>query len=516
VPSDFSLETTSLTGGPAEIQTEASGGVYPVVYTLWRAGTYDVYVESDGVNIDGSPFELVVWDNVVHGSTSYADGQGLIGGVAGTEFSFTVQAMDERSYDVQTVTIDSDVVDETLEIHSFTCLDATVGSSSDVTFELFATTLTTDNNDFSFTIDEDATSDELKTALENLPLIHKVEVSIDGDGSLCGNNLVSITFVEMSYELPDTTVVSFSAGGSIEPVQLSGLNTFSNVNVDQQGETASRKSVWQVICSQSSGNVEIGVTSSSRGTQSLTLSHDTDLTVLSNSLSNLAASHGDVTAFSPRNATMLCDSSIPVYLVFHSAGSDLNLESSDLELSKVVEGVIPVSGTFTLTFKEKTTSPIPYDASAEEMQNALEALDTIGQVSVGLDLLKTSDSTSASLGAFRIWTVSFDGEMSWPMNIGSQPKLVPDTSSLSNPSTQSVLALPRVRVTHTEFGNTGNPRRDGTDNPEITIVSLENCTFNQCDNPDTSVRREFSTSNGTISVRVFSLTFVFRTCSNNI
>ena len=70
------------------------------------------------------------------------------------------------------------------------------------------------------------------------------------------------------------------------------------------------------------------------------------------------------------------------------------------------------SGTFTLTFKGQTTAPLPFDASAEEVQSALEALSSIGAGNVAVN------------GGYE---VTFEGALAG----SEQPPLTADGSSLA-------------------------------------------------------------------------------------
>ncbi len=90
-------------------------------------------------------------------------------------------------------------------------------------------------------------------------------------------------------------------------------------------------------------------------------------------------------------------------------------------------------GHFTLTFRGKTTVPIPYNAKAVDLQSKLEALPTIGKGNI--KLVMYSPQACTDYGAS--WTIEF------LQNFGSLPKFVPDKRKLlfSNSLSQSTLTV---------------------------------------------------------------------------
>ena len=68
------------------------------------------------------------------------------------------------------------------------------------------------------------------------------------------------------------------------------------------------------------------------------------------------------------------------------------------ELQKVTLGELTIGGTFTLSFQGQTTAPLPYNATAEEVQSALQALSTIG-------------SDEISVSGFRPYQLLFSGDL---------------------------------------------------------------------------------------------------------
>ena len=133
-----------------------------------------------------------------------------------------------------------------------------------------------------------------------------------------------------------------------------------------------------------------------------------------------------------------------------------------------VDGVHPVWGTFTLSFNDWTTDPIRADASADDFRGALEALPSIGDVTVFkttvgqcLDQLDRQIFPNAS--RLSVWEVHFDGRCAisgWdfcPDTLGDVMALEADSSGLMyDLSPYERQAAPYVRVTEAIKGTTGN------------------------------------------------------------
>ena len=75
-------------------------------------------------------------------------------------------------------------------------------------------------------------------------------------------------------------------------------------------------------------------------------------------------------------------------------------------------------GTFTLTFRGKTTTRIPYNANAAALESALNALPTISSVTIVMFSVQACTDVGAS------WTVEFT------QDFGKLPLMIPDSSRL--------------------------------------------------------------------------------------
>lgn len=95
------------------------------------------------------------------------------------------------------------------------------------------------------------------------------------------------------------------------------------------------------------------------------------------------------------------------------------------EVQRIILSPAPYGGTFTLTFDGETTGAIPYNATAEELKEALWALSGITPD----DPDTTDDESDIDVtGASPVWTVSFKGLLT-----GDQPEMTGDASGLLVP-----------------------------------------------------------------------------------
>jgi hypothetical protein len=95
------------------------------------------------------------------------------------------------------------------------------------------------------------------------------------------------------------------------------------------------------------------------------------------------------------------------------------------EVQRITLDPAPYGGTFTLTFNTKTTGAIPYNATADELKDALCALDNITADDPDTD---ADESDIDVTGTSPVWTVSFKGLLT-----GNQPAMTGDASGLMVP-----------------------------------------------------------------------------------
>ena len=97
----------------------------------------------------------------------------------------------------------------------------------------------------------------------------------------------------------------------------------------------------------------------------------------------------------------------------------------------------PTAGTFQLAFDGQTTAPVPFDATAAQIETALAGLSNVG--ASGVRLLGQRFAPGASV------TVTFAG----PLSVGAQPVI-----SLAG-STLTGAGSPTVELAHTVTGAVG-------------------------------------------------------------
>jgi hypothetical protein len=94
------------------------------------------------------------------------------------------------------------------------------------------------------------------------------------------------------------------------------------------------------------------------------------------------------------------------------------------------------AGTFTLTFRGKTTDRIPFNAKSADLQNYIEALPTIGEGNTKIVMY----GAQACIDSGTSWTVEF------LQNFGSLPLMVPDKRKLlyTNSLTTSTITVVKL------------------------------------------------------------------------
>jgi hypothetical protein len=123
-----------------------------------------------------------------------------------------------------------------------------------------------------------------------------------------------------------------------------------------------------------------------------------------------------------------------------------------------VNGVASAWGSFSLSFEGAATGPLAFSAQAADVQSALRALGTVGEVSV----------TRAALGrdafgrAVRYaWAVTFDTPSgASPSNWGALPLLAGDVSNIVYPYVAAT--LPTFAARSAAAGSVGNGVADDT------------------------------------------------------
>ena len=156
------------------IETVPSNGIYPVKYTLWKTGVYEVSISSSNKSVSGSTYTIEVVNGAIDSSSSFIwDLESSV--VAGEQSSFFLQTRDKPSPEVQALRLSSSEWPVTSSFY----------------FPMENTT-----HQVSF----DATENELKAAIESLPSIGHVSIikeyvglRVNDDGEV--DNPVSSFFI---------------------------------------------------------------------------------------------------------------------------------------------------------------------------------------------------------------------------------------------------------------------------------------------------------------------------------
>jgi|GEM_PF-5536548 len=113
-------------------------------------------------------------------------------------------------------------------------------------------------------------------------------------------------------------------------------------------------------------------------------------------------------------------------------------EIQQLEIVGQISGGVN-GGIFTLQFKGQTTAAIPWNATAVQLQAALEALTTIGKGNVAVSLgqgnyTNTEPGAVATAEFPGVWLIEFKGTFVAGQNPPPIPLLVPNSSITGGPS----------------------------------------------------------------------------------
>ena len=85
------------------VAKQSAAGIYPVRYTLWEKGTYELSVFSAATLVSGSSYTVEVANGSPQASSSSALGIGLEVGIAGEESSVEVRIRDRRQSEIQSI-----------------------------------------------------------------------------------------------------------------------------------------------------------------------------------------------------------------------------------------------------------------------------------------------------------------------------------------------------------------------------------------------------------------------------
>ncbi|KAH9133873.1 hypothetical protein LEN26_006954, partial [Aphanomyces euteiches] len=465
---EYPPNTASLYNAPLVVSTVASGGVYPVSYTMTVAGVYTMNVTSQGLHILGSPFTLTVRDAAVDGTSSVAAGGNwysrplpidyrqinileTLPGKAGQPFTFNLQAKDARRYDVQVLRSRATIVANVQNVQQVLPL----GSSFTLSFRGSAP----------ITVSTGTTYTALASTLQNLPTIGTggVTISAATGTTVTNNQPFLVTFTQLAGPLPSLVPNANAAVTQVTPGVTSfrqEIQTFTCVAATPA--TAGSFNVYFGTPS-NTANVLATSTVSAFAAQIQTLVGSSVTVTPETATTALCAATG-VRLFIQFN---VAQGNLPALTYSLAPGATMTL-SSEKDTGGALGGIAPLWGSFTLSYAGETTLPaLPFDASAAVVASALNSLQSFDGVVVTKDVLDVStEGGNSDPQITAVWSITFT------QNVGNLTLLSVDNSGLafSNSGQQA----PAMDITKYISGINGNNRSDVLDLPSVSVTVQQN------------------------------------------
>ncbi len=185
------------------VEKRPSTGIYPVRYTLWEKGTYELSVFSASTLVSGSSYTIEVANGVPQASSSSAFGKGLKVGVAGEKSSFIVEVKDRRQSEIQSLVTSAVVIDFINEMQRLEII-SNIGEIFQIEFRGQKTS----NIEVGLSILSD-----IATALEALHTVGQVTVSSNGSSVITQGDTIDVEFL--------------TEHGNLDPMRSTGLEVIT-------------------------------------------------------------------------------------------------------------------------------------------------------------------------------------------------------------------------------------------------------------------------------------------------
>ena len=448
------------------VERQPSTGIYPVRFTLWDKGTYELSVFSGSTLVSGSSYTIEVTNGAPQASSSSAVGRGLETGVAGEESSFLVQVRDQRQSEIQSILTSAVVIDFIQEEQRLKVV-SDIGESFRIEFRGQTTSLIEVGL---------STLSDVADAIEALPTIGQVSVSSDGVSSIItkGDNI---------------DIVFLTEHGNLDLLTSTGPEIIREM---VQGEAPYRAERQSIFCNALGGYVVLSFKDSTA-----TIEFDDEIDTVASKLSALVGEPVAIVKSDDSIASICSNDAAKVVFVDFPLTLG-NLEALDVSISALepadgymtvfgngeedhgaVNGINLIMGYYRLVYEGESTIPISADASAEEVKVALDNLPSIGSVGVtkemfGLRLgMDGQNVYPGKASLFTIWTITFADDSKdgcepgfWdkcPANIGDLPSLMIDPTLLTYEigATQQQLS-PKIKIFEVKKGSTGNTIDSGS------------------------------------------------------
>ena len=445
------------------VSMEASGGLYPVRYTLWEKGIYELSVFSGTTLVSGSSYTVEVGNGSPQASSSTAFGEGLMSGVAGDELSFEVVVRDQRQSEVQSIKASGPIIEFVNEVQRLSIV-----SNSGESFQIDFRGETSEHITVGI-----STVEELEMALEKLATIGQVSVTIDGSSNVIQKgDVLDIEFL--------------TEHGSLTLISSSGQNIVSKL---LEGEAPFRAERQSFSCNADGGYVIL-----SFNDLTTTIEASDDMATFESKLSGLV---GSIVSIVVPDDTIgsVCSSSGQLifvdFLVKLGNVEAIRINFDGLENGSIViygdgeeehgavNGVSPIMGSFTISLDGMATGPIALEATADDVKTALEGLPSIGSVYVtkdvvGLRLDKDGQNlVPGTTSVFGIWSLTFADARTQGCHPGSWDKCPPNIGDVSPLTINASLhgteqqPAPAIEVIEVRRGSNGNTYDSIDEHPDI-------------------------------------------------
>ena len=469
----------------------ASRGIYPLTFTLWQTGTYSVKISNNGQDITGSPTTIFVENAPVDPTSSIAYGQGLLGGIAGEQIEITIQAKDTRQTAIQYITTSAELVDYVDEVQSIA-----VGVANGNTFELSFRGRTTG----SFTVGTSTYAD-VATELDALGTVGSYSLQTDTGADIEPTDTV-VNGATFRIKFEGSSLADGSSDANIVGPLPAIVPSSSSVEVTRiiPGDAPFRKPVQAVQCFSASSvtaSLSLNGQTVSFSTGSATLSAVANSMETTFGVGGVTMTNPDSTDASP---TAFCGSGKTILVQFDDARGAISQMTSDssavtvsvLESDGALSGIFPMWGTFTLGFKGENTTDLSFDASADEVESALEALYSIGDITVVKDVygyptagdgVTSVYASDAANYLHSTWTVFFNGTCDGnfdgvasnkcPASLGDEPVIYVNNENIQySDSAHFHQDAPVVVAKRSLKGYGGNNRlnHDDIDALSVTVI----------------------------------------------
>ncbi len=436
---DHSESSSGSSSGAGSVTVLATGGSYPVYYTLWNKGMYSLDLKGAGrvdfsdQHIEGSSFFVSVSGAQTEAASSSLVLPNEADIKAGTQQKAIIHARDARLRDIQVVgAIMPDVQSIIPETQT---IDFTGSPGDDLTISFLG-------QDTAVTLGT-TTALQLETALNGFWGVGRVgwSGSVLVSGIIENGANVAIQFLgeQLSGNLPYLTTSGTAS---------------AMVSKTVEGVGFLRREMQYLRCSPSAGTFDLtwrGLTVSVSASDTIEDTEDA-----------LTSGWGAVVSISGVDESAFCTDDL-IFITFKEEIGDvpsvLSTPSNAIDLVGSLNGEAPYWGYLSLSIdggNTFTSQPIDAHSSSVDVESALEALGGVENVIVSRTLL---DDTVA------LWTITFEGL------VGEvAPAIIVDDSGIAWPSGFTPPSFVSVLIT---MGTIGNAQDSSTSDLYLSSIDFE-------------------------------------------